>query len=419
MGTRKQCTPLRYNPDKPARSVRSPYNWRMAVRERAALTAIRDRGRRVRSGWQRVTGGFALEQLWDQFISEARAGYGLFSHDVDWERIESEPKRWKKPFRIIGALFRAMLMKLTPARRVLLLLAIVLAFVGEVHFGARGSVDIDFTWFGALLLFLLLALELADRVTMKRDLEIAREIQQWLVPEKAPEVPGIDIAFATRPQNTVAGDCYDAFLRSPNGSGSQPLVLAVADVAGKSVPAALLMATFQASLRALAGTPASLEENVAGLDRYARAHNLEGRRFTTAFIAEIDPGTGLMRYVNAGHNAPIVMRPSAVPERLELGGPPLGLPLFRGAEPQFDCGSVQLSAGDLLFVFTDGLIDAINPDGEEFGEQRLLELLHKMPQMSAVDMRDRVMGELNAFVGYAHQQDDITCLLMRVTERRS
>lgn len=389
----------------------------MAVRERAALTAIRARGRRVRGVWERVTGGFALEQLWDQFISEARAGYGLFSHDVDWELIESEPKRWKKPFRIVRALFRAMLMKLTPARRVLLLLAIVLAFVGEIHFGKANA--IDFTWFGALLLFLLLALELADRVTMKRDLEIAREIQQWLVPEKAPEVPGIDIAFATRPQNTVAGDCYDAFLRSAHNSASQPLVLAVADVAGKSVPAALLMATFQASLRALAGTPASLEENVAGLDRYARAHNLEGRRFTTAFIAEIDPCTGLMRYVNAGHNAPIVMRASAAPERLELGGPPLGLPLFRGAEPQFDCGSIQFKAGDLLFVFTDGLIDAINPDGEEFGEPRLLELLRKLPQMSAIDMRDRVMGELNAFVGYALQQDDITCLLMRITERRA
>ena len=390
----------------------------MAVRERAALTAIRARGRRVRGFWERVTGGFALEQLWDQFISEARAGYGLFSHDVDWEGIDSDPKRWKKPFRIVGALFYAMLMKLTPARRVLLLFSIVLALVGNIHFG-KANTDIDFTWFGALLLFLLLALELADRVTMKRDLEIAREIQQWLVPEKAPEVPGIDIAFATRPQNTVAGDCYDAFLRPPNGSASSPLVLAVADVAGKSVPAALLMATFQASLRALAGTSATLEENVIGLDRYARAHNLEGRRFTTAFIAEIDPYVGLMRYVNAGHNAPILLRASRAFERLEHGGPPLGLPLFHGTEPQFACGSVRLQPGDLLFVFTDGVIDAVGPDGEEFGEARLLELLRKLPQMSAFDLRDRVMGELNAFVGYAHQQDDITCLLMRVTEKRS
>jgi phosphoserine phosphatase RsbU/P len=390
----------------------------MAVRERTAVSSIRDRSRRVRGFWDRVTGGFELEQLWGQFLSEARASYGLFSHDVDWDQIEREPKKWKKPFRIAWALFQAMLMKLTPARRVLLLLALVLlVFQGQVHFGA-GEATFDLAWIGTGLIFLLLALELADRVTMKRDLEIAREIQQWLVPEKAPDVPGIDIAFATRPQNTVAGDCYDAFLRPSSGNSPPPLMIAVADVAGKSVPAALLMATFQASLHSLAGTPATLQENVIGLDRYARAHNLEGRRFTTAFLAEIDPATGRMEYVNAGHNAPVLIRSSRATERLELGGPPLGLPVFRGTEPQFEFGTVALQPGDILFIFTDGVIDAINDDGEEFGEPRLLALLNKLPQMSAIDLRDRIMGELNAFVGYARQQDDITCFLLRVTENR-
>jgi serine phosphatase RsbU (regulator of sigma subunit) len=391
----------------------------MAVRERPALSAIRDRGRRVRGFWERLTGGFELEQLWGQFLSEARASYGLFSHDVDWDQIDREPKRWKKPFRIGWALFQAMLMKLTPARRILLLIAILLVLIqGQIHFG-KGEVTVDLTWTGTALIFLVLVLELADRVTMKRDLEIAREIQQWLVPEKAPDIPSIDIAFATRPQNTVAGDCYDAFLRPLNGDGVEPLVIAVADVAGKSVPAALLMATFQASLRALAGTSATLNENVLALDRYARSHNLEGRRFTTAFIAEIDPASGEMQYVNAGHNAPILLRASHIIERLENGGPPLGLPVFRGAEAHYDGGNVRLEIGDLLFIFTDGVIDAVNDAGEEFGEQRLLGLLRNLPQMAAVDLRDRVMGELNTFVGYAHQQDDITCLLLRITEKRA
>ena len=391
----------------------------MAVRETATIAAIRDRGRRVRGFWESVSGGFELEQLWDQFLSEARASYGLFSHDVDWDGIDREPKRWKKPFRVMWGLFQAMLMKLSPARRVLLLLAIIVILIPtDIHVGG-GLTRISVSWFGSVLLFLILTLELADRVTLKRDLEIAREIQQWLVPAKAPEIPGLDIAFATRPQNTVAGDCYDAFLRPANAAGVQPLVIAVADVAGKSVPAALLMATFQASLRALAGTSATLEENVIGLDRYSRAHNLEGRRFTTAFIAEIDPVARVMRYVNAGHNAPLLVHASRSAERLEDGGPPLGLPLFHGAEPHYECGSIQLAAGDLLFIFTDGVIDAVNEDDDEFGEQRLLSLLSSLPSISAADMRDRVMGELNEFVGTARQQDDITCLLLRVTENRA
>ena len=391
----------------------------MAVRETAAITAIRERGRRVRGFWERVSGGFELEQLWDQFVSEARASYGLFSTDVDWDGIDHEPKRWKRPFRVGWGLFQAMLMKLSPARRVLLLLAIIVILIPtDIHIGG-GLTRVSVSWFGSVLLFLLLTLELADRVTLKRDLEIAREIQQWLVPAKAPDVFGLDIAFATRPQSTVAGDCYDAFLRPASADGAQSLVIAVADVAGKSVPAALLMATFQASLRALAGTSATLEDNVIGLDRYARAHNLEGRRFTTAFIAEIEPLTRTMRYVNAGHNAPILIRASHRCERFQAGGPPLGLPLFRGAEPHYDCGSIQLEAGDLLFVFTDGVIDAIDDDGEEFGEQRLLSLLSELPNMSADDTRDRVMGELNKFVGDARQQDDITCLLLRVADHRA
>jgi sigma-B regulation protein RsbU (phosphoserine phosphatase) len=260
-----------------------------------------------------------------------------------------------------------------------------------------------------------LALELADRVTMKRDLEIAREIQQWLVPDTPPAVPGIDIAFATRPQNTVAGDCYDAFLRpGTGGAEAGMLMIAVADVAGKSVPAAMLMATFQASLRTLAGTQATFSEMVVGLDRYGREHNMGGRRFTTAFFTEIDPTTGVMRHINAGHNAPILLRAAGAMERLETGGLPLGLPLLRGSEPQFDMGQTKLEKGDLLFIFTDGLVEAVNDDGEEFTEDRLTRSLRRLPQGPAAGILSQVMNEVNAFAGAARQHDDITCLVVRM-----
>lgn len=367
----------------------------------------------------RVTEGLQVQELWGQFKSEARESYDLYSKDVDWEALKQERSRFKRAMHSGWAIFQAMLMKLTPARRVLLLLALALLIFRPDFKSGHDEYGFDFGLFGAVILFVLLALELADRVTMKRDLEIAREIQQWLVPNAPPNIPGVDIAFATRPQNTVAGDYYDAFLRPDLDASGQPaaprLLVAVADVAGKSVPAALLMATFQSGLRALSGTAASLAEIVTGLDRYARAHSLEGRRFTTAFLAEIDLNTRKMRYTNCGHNDPILRRASGTIERLAVGGPPLGLPLFTDHEIDYRSAEVQLQPGDLLFVFTDGVVEAINERGEEFKEIRLFGSLESAAQGNAQQVLSRVMADVNTFVGYARQHDDITALVLRVT----
>jgi len=371
---------------------------------------------RLRAFWARLTEGFQLEQLWGQFKSEAQAGYVLYSKDVDWEAIGREKSKFKRILLSGWALFQAILMKLSPARRVLLVFALLLlVFHPDVRWG-NNEVNLDFVGLAALILFMLLALELADRVTMKRDLEIAREIQQWLVPSEPPQIPGMDIAFATRPQNTVAGDYYDAFLRPMPQAGATPpsLLVVVADVAGKSVPAALLMATFQSGLRALSATPATLDEIVVGLERYARAHSLEGRRFTTAFLAEIDPQTRAMRYINAGHNYPILRRASGGIERLEIGGPPFGVPLFTDDEIPYGVGRIQLEPGDLLFIFTDGVAEAVNEGGEEFGEARIVPAILSMASGTATAVLNRVMSDVNTFVGYARQHDDITALVLRI-----
>ncbi len=377
------------------------------------------RRHRLRAFWQQITEGIEFQQLWGQFLAEAKASYVLYSKDVDWEEIEQERSRVKRFFRSAWALFQAMLMKLSPARRVLLLLAILFFFFQpDIHWASGGETKLHLGGLGVAILFLLLAVELADRVTMKRDLEIAREIQQWLVPRQPPTVGGLDIAFATRPQNTVAGDYYDVYLRPvlPHGSETPPLLLAVADVAGKSVPAALLMATFQASLHALTATPATLDEIAVGLDRYCRAYSLEGQRFTTAFLAEVDPVTHKMVYISAGHNDPILRRSTGEIERLSAGGPPFGLPLFTDSEIPYTRGQVQLQAADLLFVFTDGVVEAVDDAGEEYGEARLLSCIQKSAAANADDMMTNAMAEVNAFVGYTRQHDDITCLVLRVGE---
>jgi phosphoserine phosphatase RsbU/P len=381
-------------------------------------TASRGRKGRFGTFWERVTDGFALHELWGQFKSEAKASYRLYSADVDWHDIDGKSSgKIGRFFRSAWALFQAMLMKLSPARRVLLLIAIVLlAFQPSLRFEASREAEVHLAAVGVAILFVLLAVELADRVTMKRDLEIAREIQEWLVPENPPEVPGLDIAFATRPQNTVAGDYFDAFVRPVPvaKSETQPLLVAVADVAGKSIPAALLMATFQASLHTLTATSATLDEVVTNLDRYCRAHSLDGRRFTTAFLAELHIDTREIVYVNAGHNHPILRRATGHIERLDVGGPPFGIPAFLEDSVRYPSGRIQLRPGDVLFIFTDGLVEAVNQAEEEYGEARLIASFQSLVVESAAETLHRIMNDVNAFVGSARQYDDITALVLRV-----
>jgi phosphoserine phosphatase RsbU/P len=363
---------------------------------------------RVRQFWQRVSEGRQLDDLWSQFTADARASYGFYGKDVDWEQIQKLP-RWRRPFHIAKDIFWAMLMKMTPARRVLLLLALVmLLFSGFTFQYNNVSIGpLKFELIAALLFLLLLSLELADKVTMKRDLEIAREIQTWLVPSEAPEVPGADIAFATRPQNSVAGDYYDAFY--PDLENKERLLVVIADVAGKSVPAALLMATLQASLRTIAGEGASVADLVMRLNRYASAHSLDGRRFTTAVLSEYNTASRRLTYVNAGHNAPILRRANGACETLAAGGLPLGIKL----EANYETASLELQPGDALIFFTDGVVEAFNESGEEFGNARWLEAIRNLPDWNAHLSLRYLMERVDQFVGATRQSDDITCLVFR------
>jgi sigma-B regulation protein RsbU (phosphoserine phosphatase) len=300
---------------------------------------------------------------------------------------------------------------------VLLLIALVLICFpsGEATWqSSNGQVKIlgfDNHFWGGLLMLVLLILEVADRVVMKRDLQIAKEIQAWLLPAKPPEVPGLDIAFATRPANTVAGDYYDVFARPDVGSQGQTYLMAVADVAGKSVPAAMLMATFQASLKTLSTTPGSLTELVGRMNRYACSNSQNGRRFTTAFIAEFDPASRGLTYVNAGHNNPMLRRQNGVIERLEAGGMPLGIM----ESVPYESGRVTLQTGDWLVIFTDGVVEAENNQQQEYSEERLITMLNWGTALTPAMLLNSILADLDRFVGTAPQHDDVTCLLVKVT----
>ena len=377
----------------------------------ARLAPVMDRVDRF---WTRVTEGMHAGELWKQFLTDARSSYQLYSKDVDAERAAGVSKG-KHLFQLIGQFFWAILEKLTPARRVLLLIALVLLLgpngIWQTNSGDVRTVGLmaDAHFWSALLMLALLVMEVGDRVVMKRDLQIAKEIQTWLLPANPPPIPGLEIAFATRPANTVAGDYYDVFPRG--GADAQKFVLAMADVAGKSIPAALLMATIQSSLKTLAAGQATLPELVSRMNHYACSNSQNGRRFTTAFIGEYDPATRTLVYVNAGHNAPVLRRKSGAIENLEQGGIPLGI---QGTAP-YVAGSAVLQSGDWLIIFTDGVVEAENNRAEEYGEQRLLFVVHTGAELRPGQLLRSIMEDLDRFVAGAPQHDDVTCMLVKAS----
>jgi len=365
--------------------------------------------------WRRVSEGLEVHQLWSQLKRDAQSSYRLYSAGMA-EREAGQPPL-QRAWYIVRTLFWAIIEKLSPARRVLLLIGLLLAFIpsGSCEYrnnaGQNVSFDLDLHFWGAALIFIVLLLELADRVVMKRDLEIAKDIQSWLLPGVPLQLPGYALAYATRPANTVAGDYYDVILRPGATREEDRVLLVVADVAGKSIPAAMLMATFQASLRTLAASPAPLGQLLAQLNQYACSNSQGGARFTTAFLAELDPATGEISYVNAGHNVPILRRSSGVIERPDVGGLPIGVM----ASATYEVGTARLGNGDWLVIFTDGVVEALNANGDEYGEPELIRLIDRGSGLTPADLLKNLLAGLDWFVGSTPQHDDMTCLLLKRT----
>ena len=170
------------------------------------------------------------------------------------------------------------------------------------------------------------------------------------------------------------------------------------------------MATFQASLKTLSATHSSVVGLTTGMNRYACRHSLAGARFTTAFLAEYDPDTRSLTYVNAGHNAPILRRAAGPLEHLNVGGVPLGiLP-----ECVYESATTNLYPGDTLLIFTDGVVEAENEHADEYGEERLINVLNANIGLGADDLLQAVMRDVQAFTGVVPQHDDITCMVVKI-----
>ncbi|HEX8386640.1 MAG TPA: PP2C family protein-serine/threonine phosphatase [Rubricoccaceae bacterium] len=290
---------------------------------------------------------------------------------------------------------------------------------GVVLLGPRASgAPLDasgFDFAAALAALAVGALETADRVAERvagervaEEMRLARGIQLRLLPGVIPALPGLDVAVRWRPSRTVSGDTYDVA-----AVGGGRLFVAVADVVGKGLPAALLMATVQAGLRMLrpdvaaaADVGAALSTAAGRLDRLV-AESTEPHQFVTLALAVVDAGAGCVWSVAAGHPAPRVVRADGTVEALEAGGPLLGV--LPGAS--FGSASTPFRPGDTLVVFSDGLTEALRADGEEWGEAGLDAAL--APGLAASDLLDGLMAASDAFATGADEADDLTAVAVR------
>lgn len=248
--------------------------------------------------------------------------------------------------------------------------------------------------------------EMAQRERLNRELEIAQEVQAHFFPQRHFSIPGLDYCGCCRPAREVGGDYYD-FLELPQGTFG----IAIGDVSGKGIGAALMMASLEASLRAQASVGHDLAELMKRLNSLLYEAS-SASRYATLFYAEYDPQTRKLSYVNAGHNAPVVLRKSAASWqvfRLETGGSVIGL------LPQYYEQAVfPLEPEDLVVLFTDGVSESMNARDEEWGEDRLIEFAKTCHGLSALEATTRMLVEAEAFAAGASQHDDMTLVLLRV-----
>jgi phosphoserine phosphatase RsbU/P len=350
-----------------------------------------------------------LERLFTRDTPEA---YRFFSRNVDFNELKDRPWHW----RMLGQarlMFLAFTLKLTPARRALYGASLVACMIGllelfqTVHLFlvphptfAPGTI-----WLltGFLLVNLLMLLEVADRLSLKNDLEIAREIQQAMLPRGEYRAPGIEAFGMTRPANTVGGDFYDIL---PLADGR--LLLTLGDVAGKGSPAALLMALLIAMLRTLVDEGLQGAELVARLNVQITKHAPRSR-FVTLFLAELDLSTGTLVYVNAGQNPPLLRRRGGSYERLRAGGMALGM--FEHAT--YSAGRVDLDPGDVLVMYSDGITEAEDPYEQPFDEAGVQFVADSSDWASAKELGWNTFAAVDAHRQDRKLLDDLTVLVAR------
>jgi phosphoserine phosphatase RsbU/P len=301
-------------------------------------------------------------------------------------------------------LLKSLFFKLTPARRIIFVLGLFLLFISRTGIAIDQDTQVSFqtNGVGILAILFVLMLELKDKLVAHDELQAGRAVQQALMPARKPQVPGWELWLFTRSANEVGGDLVDFMKITDTRFG-----IAIGDVAGKGLSAALVTAKLQATLRALAGDSTSLAGLGAKMNQIFCRDSLRNI-FASLVYIELAPNSGTVRLVNAGHIPPVLLRSGKV-ERLGKGGVALGIM----PEATFDEQRLELQSGEQLLVYSDGLTEAQNQYGEFFGEQRLLDLLPRLAGLSNEEIGDRLVAEVDRFVGEERASDDLSIVMAR------
>ena len=382
---------------------------------------MKARPTRTRTFFDEYTRGFDRTEFQRLFTRDTADAYYYFSRGLDLKTLAQQPwyKRWPTHARLF---FIAFAMRLSPGRRVLYAFAVIALVFGLANlFNGFGAHDIlifpmNITLFlpqwvegtawmvlAFVAIHLLVLMEVADRLSLKSDLEIARDIQIAMLPRGMKNAGDACVFGTTRPANTVGGDFYDIL---PLNDGR--LMIAVGDVAGKGSPAALLMALLLAMLRTLVDEGLGAVRLISRLNVQICRHS-PGSRFITFFYGIYSPADGTLEYVNAGHLPPMVRRTSGTIDRLDRGGMALGM--FEHAT--YETGQVTVGPGEALVLYTDGITEAENAAGQAFEDSGLESVLSfQLTNSNPETLAQAVISAVEAHAGDVRLGDDLTVAIL-------
>jgi sigma-B regulation protein RsbU (phosphoserine phosphatase) len=379
---------------------------------------------RARSLFDDYTRDLTSADVQRLFTRDTAEAYRYFTRHADARELDAQPwyRRWPRRIKLV---FRGFTMRLSPARRLLYGVGVAFALIGAILL-FRGFAPVRLflfpfniwlplpTWqegavwlmLGFLAVNLLILMEVADRLSLKGELEIARDIQLAMLPSGMRTAGDTTISGVTRPANTVGGDFYDII---PLSDGR--LVVALGDVAGKGSPAALLMALLVAMLRTLVDEGLEASRLIERLNIQIAKHS-PASRFITFFYGVYEPSSGVLQFVNAGHLPPLLRRADGRFEAMDgAAGGGLALGMFEHAK--YETNEIRIDPGDVLVLYTDGITEAENRAGKAFEEAGLAAVVGRMADGDPGQIGSAVLSAVEQYAADSRLADDLTALVLK------